>query len=182
MTLVYFAGHGVQVEGQNFLIPADAQLERERDLVYEALPLNLFLGELGQAKKLGIMLLDACRDNPFVDRLARSAGTGPATVRAGMGRIDDTPCDTMVAMATRANAVAEDGGGEHSPYAQALIDELKMPGTELGLFFRRVRDRVRTATNGRQEPYMFGSYGAEPVLLEPEAGEPAAGGTRQHRR
>jgi formylglycine-generating enzyme required for sulfatase activity len=168
LTLVYFAGHGVQVEGQNFLIPADAQLERERDLVYEALPLNLFLGELGQAKKLGIMLLDACRDNPFVDRLARSAGTGPATVRAGMGRIDDTPSDTLVAMATRANAVAEDGGGEHSPYAQALIDELKTPGTELGLFFRRVRDRVRTATNGRQEPYVFGSYGAEPVYLNPK--------------
>ena len=168
LTLVYFAGHGVQVEGQNFLIPADAQLERERDLVYEALPLNLFLGELGQAKKLGIMLLDACRDNPFVDRLARSAGTGPATVRAGMGRIDDTPSDTLVAMATRANAVAEDGGGGHSPYAQALIDELKTPGTELGLFFRRVRDRVRTATNGRQEPYVFGSYGAEPVYLNPK--------------
>ena len=83
LTLVYFAGHGVQVEGQNFLIPADAQLERERDLVYEALPLNLFLSELGQAKKLGIMILDACRDNPFVDRLARRR---PAPVRPPCGR------------------------------------------------------------------------------------------------
>src|SRR3954447_13624995 len=167
LTLVYFAGHGVQVEGQNFLIPADAQLERERDLVYEALPLNLFLSELGQARRLGIMILDACRDNPFVDRLAQTAGARSAAVRAGMGRIDDTPSDTLVAMATRANTVAEDGGGEHSPYAQALVDELRTPGVELGLFFRRVRDRVRAATNGRQEPYVFGSYGAEPIYLNP---------------
>ena len=82
LALIYFAGHGVQVEGQNFLIPADAELERERDLVYEALPLNLFLGELGQAKKLGLMILDACRDNPFADRLGSGSGR-PVGVKAG---------------------------------------------------------------------------------------------------
>ena len=74
LAVIFFAGHGVQVEGQNFLIPADAQLERERDLIYEALALNLFLGEVGQAKKLGIMILDACRDNPFADRLGSGSG------------------------------------------------------------------------------------------------------------
>jgi len=169
LALIYFAGHGVQVEGQNFLIPADAQLEREHDLVYAALPLNLFLGELGQAKKLGIMILDACRDNPFVDRLSRSSGSRPLGIKAGLSRVDDTPSDTVVAMATRANAVAEDdAGSQHSPYTEALLEELKAPGLELGLFFRRVRDRVVQSTNGRQEPYNYGSFGATPVYLNPQ--------------
>lgn len=169
LALIYFAGHGVQVEGQNFLIPADAQLERERDLVYEAMALNLYLGEVGQARKLGIMILDSCRDNPFVDRLSRASGSHPSRVKAGLNRIDDTPSDTVVAMATRANAVAEDdAGGQHSPYTEALLDELKVPGLELGLFFRRVRDRVVQSTNGRQEPYNFGSFGATPIYLNPE--------------
>ncbi len=168
LAVVFFAGHGVQVEGQNFLIPADAQLERERDLIYEALALNLFLGEVGQAKKLGIMILDACRDNPFADRLGSGSGR-PVGVKAGLSRIDDTPSDTVVALATRANAVAEDdAGSNHSPYTEALLEELKVPGLELGLFFRRVRDRVIQATNGRQEPFNFGSFGATPVYLNPQ--------------
>ena len=104
------------------------------------------------------MILDACRDNPFTARLRQNAG---------LSRIDDTPADVVVATATRADTVARDGSGEHSPYTQALLDELQVPGLELGLFFRRVRDRVYQATNGRQEPYNFGSLGAEPVFLNP---------------
>ena len=169
VALVYFAGHGVQVDGTNYLIPADAKLERVRDLLYEAVPLQLFPGEISQAHKLGIMLLDACRDNPFVDRLAESMGAA-RTNRIGLGlnRIDDTPSGTMVAMATRANVVAEDGTGEHSPYAEALLTELQVPGLELGLFFRRVRDQVMETTQGRQEPYTFGSVGATPFYFNPK--------------
>ena len=169
VALVYFAGHGVQVDGTNYLIPADAKLERVRDLLYEAIPLQLFLGEISQARKLGIMLLDACRDNPFVDRLAESMGAARTSrIGQGLNRIDDTPSGTMVAMATRANVVAEDGTGEHSPYAQALLTELQVPGLELGLFFRRVRDQVMEMTQGRQEPYTFGSVGATPFYFNPK--------------
>ena len=81
--------------------------------------------------------------------------------------MDDSPSDTIVAMATRANAVAEDTGGEHSPYTGALLAELQAPGVELELFFRRVRDRVMQATNERQEPYTYGSYGATPIYFSP---------------
>ena len=158
LALIFFSGHGIQVAGQNFLIPTDASLERERDLAYETLPLNLFLGELGQARRLGLMILDTSRPNPFAGRLGQNPG---------LSRIDDTPSDVVVASANRADAAAEDGGGEHSPYARALLDELQVPGLELGLFLRRVRDRVHQATNGRQEPYTFGSPGAEPVYLNP---------------
>lgn len=168
VALIYYAGHGVQVDGTNYLVPADARLERVRDLLYEAMPLQLFLGELAGARKLGIMMLDACRDNPFVDRLVESMGAARTNqIGAGLGRIDDTPSDTFVAMATRANAVAEDGAGAHSPYAEALLTELQVPGLELSLFFRRVRDHVLRATQGRQEPFTFGSLGATPFYFNP---------------
>ncbi|MEK0084121.1 SUMF1/EgtB/PvdO family nonheme iron enzyme [Benzoatithermus flavus] len=169
VAVVYYAGHGVQVDGINYLVPSDAKLERVRDLLYEAVPLQLFLGEIAQARKLGLMMLDACRDNPFVDRLVHSMGAARTNqIGTGLARIDDTPSGTLVAMATRANTVAEDGQGEHSPYAEALLDELQVPGLELGLFFRRVRDRVLEATHGRQEPYTYGSLGAAPFYFNPK--------------
>jgi formylglycine-generating enzyme required for sulfatase activity len=169
VAVVYYAGHGIQVASRNYLIPADARLERERDLVYEALPMELVLGELSQARKLGILILDACRNNPFVERLIRGGrgSTRSNHVQQGLSRIDDTPSDTLVAMATRADAVAEDGSGRNSPYTAALLEHLAVPGLELSLFFRRVRDSVLAATNGRQEPYTFGSLGAEPFYFNP---------------
>ncbi|NUB15598.1 hypothetical protein GAY28_25275, partial [Azospirillum brasilense] len=166
VALLYFAGHGMQVGGTNFLIPADARLERERDLVYEALPLNLPMGELAQARKLGILILDACRNNPFADRLVRS-GTKKTEVHSGFARVDDTPTDTLVAMATRADAVAEDGQGDHSPYTASLLKNFDVPGLELSLFFRRVRDDVMQVTQGRQEPFLYGSLGAAPFYFNP---------------
>src|SRR4051794_71107 len=169
VAVVFYAGHGLQVRGQNYLLPSDARLERERDLVYEAMPLNLIMGELAQARKLGVLILDACRNNPFADRLSRSnAGAiRERDVSAGLARIDDTPSDTLVALATRADALAEDGAGSHSPYTDALLKNFDVQGLELGLFFRRVRDNVMEATQGRQEPFIFGSLGATPFYFNP---------------
>jgi uncharacterized caspase-like protein len=113
VAVIYYAGHGVQVGRENYLLPADALLERERDLVYEALPLELFLDEASQAKRLSIILLDACRNNPFVDRLSRGI-TAPSR---GLARVDAVPRNTLVAMATKADQTAEDGSGAHSPFA-----------------------------------------------------------------
>lgn len=166
VAVLYYAGHGIQVGGINYLIPSDAVLERERDLVYEAVPLNLPLGELSQARKLGILILDACRNNPFVDRLTRT-GTSKTQAHPGFGRVDDTPSDTLVALATRADQLAEDGTGEHSPYTAALLQHLATPGLELGLFFRNVRDSVKQATDGRQEPFTYGTLGATPFYFNP---------------
>ena len=168
VAVIYYAGHGVQVGRENYLLPADTQLERERDLVYEAMSLDLFLGEISQARKLGIILLDACRNNPFVERLSRSinvATRGPAT--AGLARVDNVPRNTLVAMATKADQTAEDGGGGHSPFAEALLKNLQTPGLELSLFFRSVRDNVLQATNNTQEPFIFSSLGADPFYFNP---------------
>jgi formylglycine-generating enzyme required for sulfatase activity len=167
--LIFYAGHGVQVDHENFLLPADAKLEREHDLVYEALSLDLFLGEVSQAKRVGILLLDACRNNPFVDRMSRGFSiAGRATsVQKGLARVDRVPRNTIVVMATRADEIAEDGGGDNSPFTQALLAHFQIPGLELSLFFRSVRDTVLKATKDRQEPYVFSSLGAEPFYFYP---------------
>jgi formylglycine-generating enzyme required for sulfatase activity len=166
--LVFYAGHGVQVDRENYLLPVDARLERERDLLYEALSLELVLGEVSQAKKVGIVILDACRNNPFVDRLSRSvviAGRAPAS--QGLARVDRVPRNTIVAMATKADQIAEDGAGGNSPFTEALLAHLQVPGLELSLFFRSVRDVVLKSTNNRQEPYIFSSLGADPFYFYP---------------
>src|SRR6185312_8106586 len=167
--LVFYAGHGVQVDHDNYIIPADAKLEREHDLLYEALSLDLFLGEISQAKKVGILLLDACRNNPFVERMSRSYSIAGRTagVQKGLARVDKLPRNTLVAMATRADEIAEDGDGQNSPFTQAILAHLQIPGLELSLFFRSVRDTVLKATNYRQEPYVFSSLGAEPFYFYP---------------
>ena len=168
VAVIYYAGHGVQVGRENYLLPADARLERERDLLYEALPLELLMGEASQARKLGIVLLDACRNNPFVDRMSRSmAIAGRGTTAPGLARVDNVPRNTMVVMATKADQIAEDGSADHSPFAQALLAHFQVPGLELSLFFRSVRDTVLRATGNRQEPFIFSSLGAEPFYFYP---------------
>lgn len=168
VAVVYYAGHGVQVDRENYLIPADAKLERERDLLYEAMPLDRLLGEVSQATHIGIVLLDSCRNNPFIDRVSRSmtiAGRAVSTL-PGLARVDNVPRNTMVVMAAKADQVAEDGAS-HSPFAAALLAHLQIPGLELSLFFRSVRDTVLRATHNRQEPYVFSSLGAEPFYFNP---------------
>jgi formylglycine-generating enzyme required for sulfatase activity len=168
VAVVYYAGHGVQVDRENYLIPADAKLERERDLLYEAMPLDRLLGEVSQATHIGIVLLDSCRNNPFIDRVARSmtiVGRAVATT-PGLARVDNVPRNAMVVMAAKADQIAEDGS-EHSPFAAALLAHFQIPGLELSLFFRSVRDTVLRATNNRQEPYVFSSLGADPFYFYP---------------
>ena len=168
VAVVYYAGHGVQVDRENYMLPADAKLERERDLLYEAMPLDRLLGEVAQARKIGIVLLDSCRNNPFIERVARSmviAGRAVATT-PGLARVDNVPRNTMVVMAAKADQIAEDGVN-NSPFASALLAHFQIPGLELSLFFRSVRDTVLKATNNRQEPYVFSSLGADPFYFYP---------------
>ena len=170
VALVFYAGHGIQVDGQNFLLPVDAALQRERDLNYEAVPLDLILSEASQARKLALVILDACRDNPFAGQLQQSMGpTRSTAVGRGLGRVD-APADTLVAFATRDGAVAEDGTGFNSPFTTALLTHLNEPGVEIGHYFRKVRDTVISSTNGRQEPFVYGSLSAEQFYLNPASG------------
>ena len=171
--VVYYAGHGIEVSGINYLIPVDAKLKVDRDVQFETIQLDQVLTSVQQAKKLKLVILDACRDNPFVSTMRKtpapeartaSASTaggavGARSVGLGLGRIEEkrTGQATLVAYAAKHGRVALDGEGQNSPYAIALVQRIATPGVEINKIFRLVRDDVMEATAGRQEPYTYGS-------------------------
>ncbi len=164
--LVYFAGHGIQVSGATYLVPVDVSLESDRDL-RKLIPADYFLQDASQAKTVGVVILDACRDNPFIKRLSEAtAATRSVSVGRGLSRINDVPRKGLIAYATQAGNVALDGtGAKNSPYAAALVKHLSAPDKDIRLVFGAIRDEVIETTGRRQEPYTYGSLGGEPIYL-----------------
>ena len=152
--LLFYAGHGLQVGGQNYLVPIDARLGRERDLDFEAVRLEFILKqmELDREGRTNIVLLDACRDNPLSRNLARSMGTRSAGVGSGLAQVQ-TGVGTFIAYATQPGNVALDGQGRNSPFTQALAKRLAEPGRNLTALMIEVRNDVLSATGGRQVPW-----------------------------
>ena len=143
--LFYYAGHGMQSGGRNFLIPVGAQIEAEGDLVLEGLDLNSVLEQMGMAQnRLNIVILDACRNNPFT-RSFRSASQGLAQVNA--------PAGTFIAYATAPGQTASDGKGQNGLYTQELIANLRAPGLPIEEVFKRVRVQVKLKSSGVQIPW-----------------------------
>jgi tetratricopeptide (TPR) repeat protein len=157
--VVYYAGHGIEVAGVNYVIPVDAELTSAIDVEEEAIPLNRVLSKVEGAHKLRLVILDACRDNPFAQRLA-SAGGGTRSVGRGLGRVEP-PGGIVVFYSARDGHVARDGSDANSPFAQALVQHLDEPGLEVGLLFRKVHDSVWNATHEQQEPFTYGALPAE---------------------
>jgi hypothetical protein len=148
--LFYYAGHGVQYRGRNYLVPVDARLEDEFSVNYELTRIDDVLFAVSQASGVRLLILDACRNNPLADRLIRSTSRNTGIAR-GLTLIDDAR-GMIVAYATQPNQVADDGQGRNSPFTSALLNEMKVPGVEIATFFRRVAADVDRATNGRQFP------------------------------
>lgn len=149
--MFYYAGHGFQFNGENFLVPVEAKIDDEVSVQYETLKLSEVITALGFAKGVKIMVLDACRNNPFVAQLSKkqvtrsfSVGTGLAPIARAQGMV--------TAYATQANDVAADGSGRNSPFTAALIQEMKQPGLEIATMFRRVQKVVYDSTGGKQTP------------------------------
>jgi hypothetical protein len=165
MAVVYYAGHGIEVNGANFLIPADARLQSDFDVEDETVPLDRILQAINPAKRLRLVILDACRDNPFAERMTRSVAT--RSMGRGLAKIEPATADTLIAFAAKAGAVAGDGDGSHSPFATALLNHLATPGLDLRLTLGRVRDEVLKSTGRRQEPFVYGSLGGDTVALVP---------------
>ena len=167
IAVVFYAGHGIEVSGTNYLIPIDATLEQDIDAPDEAVPLDRVSEILEPARRLRLIILDACRNNPFVRSMRRTLAT--RTVRSGYGEIDERslPPNTLVAYAQRAGATADDGGGANSPYTTALLKHLPTPGLDIELALRRVRDEVLKATRNKQEPFKYGSLGGAEIPLVP---------------
>jgi uncharacterized caspase-like protein len=165
IAMAYFAGHGIEVNGINYLIPIDATLERDIDVEDEALPLDRVSQILEPAKRLRLIVLDACRDNPFVRTMKRSVAG--RSVGRGLAKVEVLTSDTLVAYAAKAGSTASDGSGSNSPYTLALLNHLATLGLDVRLAFGRVRDQVLKTTGNSQEPFVYGSLGGAEIALVP---------------
>lgn len=146
--MFFYAGHAMEWQGANYLMPIDAKLEDEADVPYEMAKLNDMIADMGRVKAVRIAVLDACRDNPLENRLKRSiALTRACTPSRGLARVEKTD-GLIVAFATQSGNVAADGGGRNSPFTTALLEFIETPGLEVGVLFRRVMGSVKQATDG----------------------------------
>ena len=152
--MVYYAGHGIEVGGVNYLIPVDARLEADRDTTFEAVSLEQVLTAVESARKIKLVVLDACRDNPFAAQMRRTNATRSMT--RGLSRIEPEGA-TLVVYAAKHGQTALDGDGANSPFAAAFVKRMATPGIEINKIFRLVRDDVLDTTAGRQEPFTYGS-------------------------
>jgi tetratricopeptide (TPR) repeat protein len=155
--LIYFAGHGIEIDGVNYLIPVDAKLADEREVDTEAVPYEDLLSTVGRAKALRLIILDACRVNPFKDRMRHLAPSRGGGVRGLAPPPESEPGTLVVYSAKGGEVAADDADGVNSPFARAFVQEVKVPGREVRRLFDYVRDDVIDATNNRQEPFTYGS-------------------------
>jgi uncharacterized caspase-like protein len=165
IAVIYYAGHGIEVDGTNYLIPVDAVLERDTDAYDEAISLDRILQAIEPAKQLRLVILDACRDNPFAKNMKRTVAA--RTLGRGLAGVEPARPNTLVAFAAKGGSTALDGDSKNSPFTLALLKYLAKPGLELGKAFRLVRDDVMNATGNRQEPFVYGSLGGDDVALVP---------------
>jgi uncharacterized caspase-like protein len=165
IALIYYAGHGIEVDGANYLIPVDAKLERDTDVYDEALSLDRVLVAIEPAKQLRLVILDACRDNPFGKTMKRTIAT--RGIGRGLAQVEPSGPNTLIAYSAKAGSTAQDGDGSNSPFTIALSKHLTTPGLDVRRAFGFVRDDVLKITSNKQEPFVYGSLGGDDVPLVP---------------
>ena len=166
MAVVFYAGHGMEVGGENWLIPSDAELRSDTDIESEAVSLRSISLQVSKARQLGLIILDACRNNPFAAKMQRSLRT--RAVARGLAPTEPTD-NVLVAYAARDGTTANDGDGRNSPFTTALLRNIETPGLEISFLFRNVRDEVMSATKREQQPFVYGSLSKEAIYLKPPA-------------
>jgi uncharacterized caspase-like protein len=175
IAVIYFAGHGLEVDGTNYIVPVDAMLERDADVDDEAISLNRILLAAEPATQLRLVILDACRDNPFAKKMKRTISS--RSLGRGLIGVEANKPNTFIAFAAKEGSTAADGDGRNSPFSAALLKHLTRPGLDIRKAFGFVRDDVMSATGNQQEPYTTNSLGGNDVALVPApASPPAAGG------
>jgi uncharacterized caspase-like protein len=172
IAVVYYAGHGIEVDGANYLIPVDARLERDTDIYDEAFSLDRILIAIEPAKKLRLVILDACRDNPFARTMKRTVAS--RAIGQGLAKVEPTSPNVLIAYSAKAGSTAADGDGKNSPFTSALSNHLTKPGLDVRRAFGFVRDEVLKTTGNRQEPFVYGSLGGDDVPLVPAPRTPPA--------
>lgn len=154
--VVYYAGHGMEVAGVNYLIPIDARISSDRDISLEAVSIDQVLSSAERAKQLRLVLLDACRDNPFASQMKRTMTVASRSVSRGLAQMEPDP-GTLVVFAAKHGETALDGDAANSPFATAFVKNVQVPGLEVRRLFDNVRDDVMDMTERRQQPYTYGS-------------------------
>jgi hypothetical protein len=171
MAAVFFAGHGMEISGENWLIPVDAELKKDTDAANEAVSLRSVILQVSNTTSLGLVILDACRNNPFVAKMSRSLALR-AAIGGGLGRIEPVG-NVLVAYAARDGTTALDGDGRNSPFTAALLHNIETPGVEVTFILRNVRDDVMEATRNEQQPFVYGSLSRRAIYL---TGQPSPAG------
>jgi hypothetical protein len=166
MAVVFYAGHGMEAGGENWLVPTDAELRSDTDVESEAVSLRSVNLQVSKARQLGLIILDACRNNPFAAKMKRSLST--RAVARGLAPTEPTD-NVLVAYAARDGTTASDGDGRNSPFTTALLRNIETPGLEISFLFRRVRDDVMSATRREQQPFVYGSLSKEEIYLKAPA-------------
>ena len=167
VALFFYAGHGMQVAGKNFLIPIDAKLQKPGDLAFDAVDVQVVLAQMEAAQRVNLVFLDACRDNPLARSFASTLGSASRSASVGRGLASiQSAVGTMIAFATQPDAVALDGGGRNSPFTAALLNHIREPGIDIAVTMRRVRVDVLAATNQQQVPWDHSSL-TDAVVLVP---------------
>jgi uncharacterized caspase-like protein len=173
VALFYYAGHGLSLDGKNYLVPVDVNLKSELDVKLGGpIDVNIMLDQTMSMSKVKLVFLDACRDNPFVEQIARSARTRSTTVNSGLAEMKSSE-GTLLAFATAPGQVAYDGEGSNSPFTTALLNNLGGANTEISVALTKVRAEVADLTRKKQSPwastnltglfYMNGTAAIEPA-------------------
>lgn len=168
--VVYFAGHGIEVNGENYLVPIDAKLATETRVRYEAISLSDVMGSVKGAKNLQLVMLDSCRNNPLANDMKRHNGSRSAF--RGLTRPRSLE-NTLVVYATKAGTVAKDGTGANSPFAEALLKYMDTPDLDIRLMIGKVRDYVKRHYD--QTPFLYGTLGGDSVYLGRKSDTPSIG-------
>lgn len=163
IAVIYYAGHGIELDGVNYLLPIDAKLARDIDVEDEAMSMDRFMRAIEPAKKLRLVILDACRDNPFAPNMKRTVAS--RSIGRGLAKVEPAASDTLIAYAAKAGSTAADGDGGNSPFTRALVNHITVPGLDLRIALGRVRDDVLNSTSRKQEPFVYGSLGGSIVSL-----------------
>jgi uncharacterized caspase-like protein len=167
MALFFYAGHGLQVGGQNYLVPIDAKLGTAAALDFEMVRLDLLHRTMERESSTNIVVLDACRDNPLARNLARALGTRSATIGRGLAAVESGE-GTLISFSTQPGNVALDGEGRNSPFAAALVKHIVEPGADLPTILINVRNDVMAATERRQVPWEHSALTARVYFTPPK--------------
>lgn len=162
--VVFFAGHGVEIAGENYLVPVDAKLTSESDIAFEAIPMRTVMATVATARTLGLIILDACRADPFRPRMTSASGGTRSSATRGLARVEPSG-GMIVAYAAREGTLAADGAARNSPFTASLLRHIGRPGLDVRLMLGAVRDDVLKATRNAQEPAIYSALGGAQIAL-----------------